>query len=259
MTNGTVYAKTAKGRAESSAKPGKLAIGLKTLLGMIGDRTATGELQGRLPQVPPDKLRAALDRLVADGYLEVAGASPVVTEKELDFTRFISRPARVPTIQQIRQAEATLAGIRASQKAGYHVKIINRPARRIEPSSGGKYNALIIDGDEANTLLMARALLLADFETRAVAKNEEIVAELNRRPPHDVIAMDVVLPDVIGLELLSQLREHPIFKAVPVIVMTAKVAHDDVVAALAYGASGYMTKPFKPEALVESVKSVLGL
>jgi len=68
-----------------------------------------------------------------------------------------------------------------------------------------------------------------------------------------------VLPDVIGLELLGRLREHPVYKSVPVIVMTAKVEHDDVVAALAYGASGYMTKPFKPEALVDSISATLGL
>lgn len=41
--------------------------------------------------------------------------------------------------------------------------------------------------------------------------------------------------------------------------MTANVEHDDVVAALAYGANGFLTKPCKPEALVESVKAVLGL
>jgi DNA-binding response OmpR family regulator len=46
---------------------------------------------------------------------------------------------------------------------------------------------------------------------------------------------------------------------VPIIVMTGKADHDDIVAALAYGATGYMTKPFKPEALVDGVQAVLGL
>lgn len=259
MADVAVYMKTAKGRAEVAAKPGKLATGLKTLLGMIGDKASTAELQRKLPHVPADKLHAALDRLVADGYIEIDESAQVIPERDLDFTRFINRPVKVPTIQQMRQAESTLAGIRASQQAGYYIKIINRPAKRIEPRSGNQYSVLIIDGDESNALIMTRALLLAKFDTRAVAKNDDIVVELNRRPPHDVIAMDVVLPDVIGLELLGQLREHPTFKAAPIIVMTAKVEHDDVVAALAYGASGYLTKPFKPEALVESVKSVLGL
>ena len=71
--------------------------------------------------------------------------------------------------------------------------------------------------------------------------------------------MDVALPEVGGLELLGRLREHPNYKDVPIIVTTATNERDDVVAALAYGASGYMSKPFKPEALVDSMKSVLGL
>jgi DNA-binding response OmpR family regulator len=46
---------------------------------------------------------------------------------------------------------------------------------------------------------------------------------------------------------------------VPVIVVTAQAQHDDVVAALVYGANGFMTKPVKNEALLDSVRSVLGI
>jgi len=252
-----IYSQTAKGKAELAAKSGKLSSSFKTLLGMIGARVTVIELTVKLPQVPEVKLRAALDQLAAEGYIEAQ--SPMAADNDLDFTRYFSRPVKEPTVQQKRQAEATLAGIRASKKPGYHVNIINRPAKRIEPCSGDKHTVLIIDGDEANALVLARALLLAKFDTRAATHRNEIIAELNKQPPPDAIAMDVVLPDVIGLELLGRIREHPTFKSVPVIVMTAKVTHDDVVAALAYGASGYMTKPFKPEALLDSVRAVLGL
>lgn len=255
------FSQTAKGKAEFAAKPGKLTPGLKTLLGMIGDKVTIADLKIKLPQVPVDKLTAALDRLVADGYLQRA-AVPVRmhSDASLDFTRFINRPVKEPTLQQKRHAEATLAGIRPSKKAGYHVNIVNRPAKRVTPRAGGdKYTVLLIDADEANALIMARALLLAKFDTRAAAEREEIVAELNRQPPPDAVAMDVELPDVIGLELLGRMRDHPVYKTIPIIVMTAKVEHDDVVAALAYGASGFITKPFKPEALLESVRAVLGL
>jgi pilus assembly protein CpaE len=166
----------------------------------------------------------------------------------------------VPTIEQIKQAETTLSGLKASKKAGYYVHIINRAAKRVPSLAGGdKYTVLVIDADQGNTLLVTRALLLAKFEIRAAARQDEIVEQLNKQPPADVIAMDMVLPDTIGLELLGRLREHPVYKSVPIIVMTAKTEHDDVVAALAYGASGYMTKPFKPESLVDSVQAILGL
>ena len=261
MADDITYVTTATGKAEVAAKPGKLPTGLKTLLGLVENSTVA-QLQAKLPQVPLDKLQAALDKLYIDGYINfgAAVAAPAPPIAGLDFAQFINRPVKEPTIQKMRQAEATLSGIRASKKAGYHVHIINRSAKRVPPHAGGvKHTVLIIDADQANALVVARALLLAKFETRAAVRQDEIVAALNQQPPADVIAMDMVLPDVIGLELLARLREHPTYKSVPIIVMTAKVEHDDIVAALAYGASGYMTKPLKPEALVDSVQAVLGL
>jgi CheY-like chemotaxis protein len=266
MANDIAYARTAAGKAELAATPGKLPPGLKTLLGLV-DNSTVAQIQGKLPQVPPDKLNAALDRLFSDGYIEIAvvpspgpAAETAKPEAPLDFANFINKPVKVPTIQQLQQAETTLSGLKASKKPGFYVQIINRAAKRVASRAGGdKYTVLVIDPDQASALAVTRALLLAKFEIRAASLQNEIVEQLNKQPPADVIAMDTVLPDTIGLELLGRLREHPVYKSVPVIVMTAKTEHDDVVAALAYGASGYMTKPFKPEALVDSVQAVLGL
>ena len=259
------FSQTAKGKAEFAAKPGKLSTGLKTLLGMVGEKASLTYLEIKLPQVPAEKIKAAVDKLVADGYLErvaaaAAAAAPKAGDNDLDFTRFINRPVKEPTLQQKRQAEATMAGFRVSKKAGFHVSIINRPTTRIPPHAGGdKYTVLLIDADDANALVTARALLLAKFDTRAAGKREEIIGELNKKPPADVIVMDVALPDVGGLELLSRLREHPIYKTTPIVVATATKERDDVVAALAYGATGYMSKPFKPESLLDGVRAVLGI
>ncbi len=257
------FSPTAKGKAEIAAKPGKLSSGLKTLLELVGEKATLDFLEIRLPQVPAGKIKAAVDKLLADGYLarNAAAAAPAAaSDNDLDFTRFINRPVKEPTLQQKQQAEATLAGIRVSKAAGLHVNIINRSGKRIAPRAGGdKHTILLIDGDDASALVLARGLLLAKFDTRTAGKREEIIAELNKKPGADVIVMDVALPDVGGLELLGRLRQHPTYKDVPILVTTKTAERDDVVAALSYGASGYMSKPFKPEALVESVKAVLGL
>ena len=289
MASDITYVKTAAGKAEVAAKPGKLPAGMKTLLGLV-DHSTVADLRKKLPQVAVDKLTDALDRLFADGYIEIAlgvtapapaaaaapaapgapaapataaPATPAASappDAKLDFANFIKRPVKEPTIQKLREAEATLSGIRASKKAGYFAHIINRASKRVASKAGGdKYTVLVIDADQANAMVVTRALLLAKFETRAAALQNEIIEQLNKQPPADVIAMDMVLPETIGLELLGRLRDHPTFKTVPIVVMTAKVEHDDVVAALAYGANGFLTKPFKPEALVESIKAVLGL
>ena len=266
MTEEAIYKRTDKGLAELDSETGTLPVELKRLLRVIGRETTFGELQTKLPQVPYAKLRNALDELTSSGHLEVSAApeapGPAVTASgpDLDIARSLARPVKEPSIQQRRQAEQqTIAGLGTLKQAGYFVNILSRPPKRIPPRSGDKYSVLIIDADERNTLVAARTLLLAGFDTHVAVKRDEIVTELNRRPPADVIAMDVMLPDVIGLELLGRLREHPVFKTVPIIVMTAKAEHEDVVAALAYGASSYMTKPFKPEALLDSVEAVLGL
>ena len=256
-----VYSQTDKGRTEFAAKPGKLSTGLKTLLGLVGEKATLADLKIKLPQVPVGKITAALDALVKDGYLRRTGSlQSGAGADDLDFTRFINRPVKEPTLQQKRQAEATIAGIRASGKAGYHVTIINRAAKRIPPRAGGEqHTVLVIDADDANAMVVTRALLLAKFDTRAASKRDEIITQLNKKPPPDAVAMDVALPDVGGLELLARMRDHPTFKTIPIVVMTAKVEQDDVVATLAYGANGFMTKPLKPESLVEGVRAVLGL
>ena len=258
------YSQTAKGKGEFAAKPGTLSTGLKTLLGMVSDKSTLADLKTKLPHVPAEKITAAIDRLVSDGYLQknvaAAPAAKAGGDNDLDFTRFINRPVKEPTLTQKQQAEATMAGVRPSKKSGYHVSIINRPPKRIAPNAGGdKYTILLIDSDDGNALVVARALLLAKFDTRAAGKRDEIIKELNKKPPVDVIAMDIALPDVGGLELLGQLREHPNYKTTPILVMTATKERDDVVGALAFGATGYMSKPFKPEELLENVRAVLGL
>ena len=255
-TQNVVYTQTAKGRDEFAANPGKLGPNLKALLGMLDGKASVEDLQRKLEKVEPDKLRAALDKLVAEGYIETPqSAKPVA---DIDFATFMNQPIKEPSIQQKRDAEQiTISGMRNLRKAGYFVNILSRPGTRIAPRSGDKYSVLILDGDPANALVVARALLLGKFDVRSASRHDDIMAELNKPPP-DAIVMDVLLPELAGLELLAKLREHPNFKPVPVVIVTAQAEHDDVVAALVYGANGYMTKPVKPEALLEAVKSVLG-
>lgn len=261
MSEKAVYIQTARGREELTALPGNLGPNLRALLGMFDGKSTVEDLQRKLDRVPLDRLLAALETLVKEGYLEAAAspaASPAASN-DLDFASFMSRPTPTPTAAQRQQAEqATLTSMRSLKQAGYFVNIISRSGKPIPPRSGSQYSILIIDGDQANALVLARALVLAQFNVRSASREHEVMAELSKAPP-DLILMDVVLPDLVGIEILAKLREHPVFKSVPVIVVTAQAQHDDVVAALVYGANGFMTKPVQTETLLDSVKSVLGI
>jgi CheY-like chemotaxis protein len=257
MTDSIVYVRTNKGRAEVDSGTGALAKGLRSVLALVDDHSTYAELKTKLTNVPEEKLRAAVDRLVAEGYIEAAIASAAAGD-DLDFT--LDLPAPEPSSEERARAERqTIGGMRSLHQAGYYVNITSRPGHRLRANSGGKYCVLIVDGDASNSLLLARTLMLADLEVRTASNRDEVLRELGKKPLPDAIVMDTVLPKLNGLNLLSRLRQHERYASVPIIIVTANKAQEDVVAALARGASGYMTKPFKPEALVESINAVLGL
>ena len=160
-------------------------------------------------------------------------------------------------------AEGTISGARRL-KAGYQISIVNRPQRPLllllpRGGAGQKHVVLVIDGHEAEALETAPGMMLGGFEVRGASTKTEIVAALGKQPLPDLIIMDVDLPDAVGLDLPGKFREHDELKDTPIIVVTARAERDDIVAALAYGATGYLNKPIKAETLLRHVKDALGI
>lgn len=73
----------------------------------------------------------------------------------------------------------------------------------------------------------------------------------------DAVLLDLMLPGMSGLELCRKLKSDPDFRAIPVIMVTAKDDVDDVVAGLEAGADDYVSKPFSPRVLIARVKAVV--
>jgi two-component system OmpR family response regulator len=69
----------------------------------------------------------------------------------------------------------------------------------------------------------------------------------------------VVLPDADGFDILARVRQHPVLKEVPVLLLTGRATREAVLQGLTLGADGYLTKPFEPDALLHAVRTVLGL
>lgn len=80
------------------------------------------------------------------------------------------------------------------------------------------------------------------------------VAELVRDERPSLVVLDLMLPDISGLQVLKDLRS---FSTVPVIVLTAKDADQDKILGLELGADDYMTKPFSPGELMARARAVL--
>lgn len=263
MIEKLAYRTTAKGLAEIAARPGELKPGLKGLLAAVGNRATVADLRIKFPGA--GDIHRALAQLALDGYIETIRATAPNPKAEpasvdtAELENFLSERPKEPTIEQRNMAEGTLSGARRL-KAGYQISILNRPGKMIAPRGGGNQHViLIIDSHEAEALGAARGLLQSGFDVRGAASRAEIAAALGKQPLPDLIIMDVELQDAVGLDVLGKLHEHSAFKTTPIIVVTARAERDDIVAALAYGASGYLNKPVKPDTLVRYAKDALGL
>ena len=75
--------------------------------------------------------------------------------------------------------------------------------------------------------------------------------------PVDLVLLDLNMPDVHGLEVLRFVRSHRAFEKIPVVVLTTRGDEESRAAALAEGASLYLTKPFAPAEFARQVRELL--
>lgn len=74
-----------------------------------------------------------------------------------------------------------------------------------------------------------------------------------------LVLLDMMMPEMNGLEVLEKLRHDPRYESLPVIMITARTQDDDVERGFALGATDYVTKPFSLKDLMGKVATILGL
>lgn len=112
---------------------------------------------------------------------------------------------------------------------------------------------LIVD-DEENILEIVEAYLVAkNYQVFRAMDGEEALRKAETIRP-DLIVLDLMLPDISGLEVCRRIRKS---SSVPVIMLTARATEQDILSGLQIGADHYMTKPFSPKELVARVQTVL--
>ena len=73
----------------------------------------------------------------------------------------------------------------------------------------------------------------------------------------DLVLLDIMLPDIDGLEVCRKLKRDETAKEIPIIMLTAKSEDSDVISGLELGAEDYITKPFSPRILIARIRAVL--
>ena len=127
-------------------------------------------------------------------------------------------------------------------------------------SSGGpraghpEARVLVVDDEQSITELVGLALRYEGFEVAVAATGREAIARAAAFAP-DLVVLDVMLPDLTGLEVCSRLRSGG--RPLPVVFLTARDATEDKIAGLTIGGDDYVTKPFALDELVARIRAVL--
>src|SRR5262245_26944103 len=114
---------------------------------------------------------------------------------------------------------------------------------------------LIVDDDPDIQRLVSYNLTHAGFEVITAETGRTALGSVQRQPP-DLIILDLMLPDIDGMEVCRTLRQRESSRRIPIIMLTARGEEIDRVIGFELGADDYVSKPFSPRELVLRAKSI---
>jgi len=115
---------------------------------------------------------------------------------------------------------------------------------------------LVVEDEPAIQELIALNLKKAGHMVLCADNAEHARKMINNILP-DLVLLDWMLPDMSGLEFARRLRREERTKAIPIIMLTARIQENDKISGLEAGADDYITKPFSPRELIARIKAVL--
>jgi len=115
---------------------------------------------------------------------------------------------------------------------------------------------LIVEDEEALTLLLRYNLEAEGYQVETVARGDDADTRLKEALP-DLVILDWMLPGLSGIELCRRLRARPDTQSLPIIMLTARGEESERIRGLATGADDYIVKPFSVPELVARVRALL--
>jgi two-component system, OmpR family, response regulator MprA len=125
-----------------------------------------------------------------------------------------------------------------------------------QPEEASPITVLIIDDDDNVIELIKLGLKYEGFQVVSTYTGSDGLAAAQRLNPA-LIILDILLPDLDGLEVCNQLRSNPTTSDIPIIMLTAKDQVRDRITGLQKGADDYLAKPFNFEELVARIRAIL--
>jgi two-component system OmpR family response regulator len=244
-----IYALTPHGESELRGGATRLSAAQINVLVRLDGVRSVGQIAGRLAAPDAAAFTAALRDVRDRGLVQRVEVDPFTAQWNADLKQ-LSRSVG---------DEHADSGMASLQRSGFFVEIARERPTPAARRPGEALNVVVIEDDPQLANFTSTLLKLSGFAVRQAGDRAQIVQEIRRPPRPDLILLDVVLPDADGFDILMRVRQHPVLKDVPVIMLTGKATRQAVLKGIAAGADGYITKPFEPHALLRAVRTVLGL
>lgn len=184
--------------------------------------------------------------------LEIEDGAIKLTDEILDqfekrsneMERLFQEILKRENLQEINSAANLKAdGKRSAQESG-------------QAADAGKPRILVVDDDETILALVEKHLLRAGYSMKTAKDGKSALEEVFTFSP-DMIILDIMLPDIDGLDLLKIIRQRPGGNIIPIMFLTARDGLEDRIQGLSIGGDDYLTKPFFPEELVARVGALV--
>jgi DNA-binding response OmpR family regulator len=124
------------------------------------------------------------------------------------------------------------------------------------PASGTRL--LVVDDNEDNRDMLARRLRRRGYEVSTADSGALALDMIGSATRYDAVLLDVMMPDITGLEVLAKLRTRFNKEQLIVVMATARSDSEDVVEALRLGANDYVIKPINLDEIVSALEVALG-
>jgi phosphate regulon transcriptional regulator PhoB len=115
---------------------------------------------------------------------------------------------------------------------------------------------LVVEDEPDIRDLLVFHLERGGYQVRSVPTGAEALRDVKAAPP-DLVLLDLMLPELDGLEVCRRLRQDPATAVLPIVMLTAKGDEVDRVVGLEMGADDYIVKPFSPQEVLARVRAVL--
>ncbi len=158
--------------------------------------------------------------------------------------------------QRPTSGTGTAIALHLEQEAGKDKFLYRNSLCSAEQLNVAGKTILLVEDNEADRLLAKYLLLLRQYQVYEAATAQEAFEILKTHRP-DLIIMDILLPDMNGLEATKKIKENPETREIPVVAVTAYVIGGDRERALAAGCVEFIRKPIDKETFVNQITSYL--